>query len=214
MGTGHGPPVQSAAEPLFASIALTPIATVITDPGRRDNPIVAVNAPFLELTGYSRDEVIGRNCRFLAGPGTESAPQRLLREAIARNQPILTELTNYRKDGSSFLNALMIAPVLDEDGRVRHFIGSQMEVFQPETLSAARRRRAEELVRALTPRQRQVLEHMIGGYRNKQIAAFLGIDEKTVKMHRARLLVRLGAASSADAIRLGVEAGVLLSDRG
>jgi DNA-binding CsgD family transcriptional regulator len=67
-------------------------------------------------------------------------------------------------------------------------------------------------VRALTPRQHQVLAHMIQGYRNKQIAARLGIDEKTVKMHRAGLLAKLGVATSADAIRIGVEAGLSLND--
>ena len=59
-----------------------------------------------------------------------------------------------------------------------------------------------------------MLDHLIQGYRNKQIAGFLGIDEKTVKMHRARLLSRLGAPTSADAIRIGVEAGLPLSGPG
>ena len=71
-----------------------------------------------------------------------------------------------------------------------------------------RRERAAEAVGALTVRQHQVLDHMIRGYLNKQIAAFLGIDEKTVKMHRAALLRRLGVRSSAEAIRIGVEAGL------
>ncbi|MET1109925.1 MAG: LuxR C-terminal-related transcriptional regulator, partial [Allosphingosinicella sp.] len=81
-------------------------------------------------------------------------------------------------------------------------------------LLASRRQRAEQLVRGLTRRQLQVLEHMIAGYRNKQIAGFLAIDEKTVKMHRASLLTRLGIGSSAEAIRIGVEAGLRLNDPG
>jgi hypothetical protein len=196
------------AEELFASIAATPIATVITDPRRRDNPIVAVNRAFEALTGYAEAEVKGRNCRLLAGPETEPEAQAVLRRAIVEGRPALTEMTNYRKDGSAFRNAVMIAPVLGEDGKVAWFIGSQMDVGGQVPLAATQRARAAEQVAGLTARQRQVLEHMIRGYRNKQIAGFLGIDEKTVKMHRAGLLIRLGAASSADAIRIGVEAGL------
>lgn len=199
-------------EGLLASIDHSPIASVITDARLPDNPIVAVNRGFCELTGYEREEIVGRNCRFLAGPGTEPDARASLRRAVAEGRPILVELTNYRKDGSSFLNAVMIAPVIGEGGEVAYFLGSQMDVGARSGLSVPRRQRAEEMVRALTPRQRQVLQHMIAGYRNKQIAGFLAIDEKTVKMHRASLLTRLGIGSSAEAIRIGVEAGLQLSD--
>ena len=195
-------------ERLFASIDHSPIASVITDARLPDNPIVAVNRAFCELTGYGRDEIVGRNCRFLAGAGTEPSARAILRRAVAEGRPALVELTNYRKDGSAFLNAVMVAPMIGEAGELAYFLGSQMDVGPGSGLSAPRRQRAEELVRALTPRQLQVLEHMIAGYRNKQIAGFLAIDEKTVKMHRASLLTRLGVGSSAEAIRIGVEAGV------
>jgi PAS domain S-box-containing protein len=195
-------------EELVASIAATPIATVITDPRLPDNPIVAANRAFETLTGYEEAEIKGRNCRFLGGPDTEPQFQAVLRRAVAEGRPALVELANYKKDGTSFRNAVMIAPVLDEDGKVALFIGSQMDVGGQARLAAPQRARAEEQVTGLTTRQRQVLDHMIRGYRNKQIAGFLGIDEKTVKMHRAGLLMRLGAASSADAIRIGVEAGL------
>ena len=198
------------AEGLLASIDHSPIASVITAARLPDNPIVAVNSTFSTLTGYGRDEIVGRNCRFLAGPGTEPDARAALRRAVAEGRPALVELTNYRKDGSAFLNAVMIAPVMGEDGEVAYFLGSQMDAGAGPALSGPRRQQAEQLVRKLTPRQFQVLEHMIAGYRNKQIAGFLAIDEKTVKMHRAALLTRLGAGSSAEAIRVGVEAGVRL----
>lgn len=201
-------------EGLLASIEHSPIASVITDARLPDNPIVAVNRGFCELTGYGREEIVGRNCRFLAGPDTEGDGRAALRRAVAEGRPALVELTNYRKDGSKFLNAVMIAPVVGEDGTVAYFLGSQMDVGAGSGFSGPRRHQAEALVRTLTPRQRQVLEHMIAGYRNKQIAGFLDIDEKTVKMHRAGLLSRLGVGSSAEAIRIGVEAGVELSGRG
>ena len=192
---------------LFASIAHTPVATVITDPRLPDNPLVAVNAAFLALTLYPEEELLGRNCRLLGGRGTEAEPRRVLRDAVAAARPALVELLNYRKDGSAFRNTVMIAPVFGADGALSYFIGSQMALPDREDASATlRRQRARELVDGLTHRQRQVLQEMMLGYRNKQIAPRLGINEKTVKMHRAGLLVRLGVPTSADAIRIAVEA--------
>ncbi len=201
-------------EQLFESIDQTPIATVVTDPRLPDNPIVAVNAAFCALTGYAKEEILGRNCRFLAGRDTEAEAQAVLRAAVAEARPVLAELLNYKKDGTPFRNAVMLAPVRDSEGSVAFFLGSQMDVSGDARVPTPRRAQAEARTRPLTPRQRQVLERMIGGYRNKQIAALLGIDEKTVKMHRAGLLAKLGAATSAEAIRIGVEAGLGLSGRG
>jgi PAS domain S-box-containing protein len=194
---------------LVASIRMSPIATLVTDPGREDNPIVAANAAFERLTGYSSAELLGRNCRLLAGPDTEPEGQAVLREAIAAARPAMVELLNYRRDGTPFRNAVMIAPVFDEEDRLAFFIGSQMDVSgamprgEDQRTAAARARLA-----TLTGRQRDVLQQMALGLRNKQIAARLGINEKTVKMHRAALIVRLGAATSADAVRVAVEAGL------
>lgn len=198
---------------LLTWIHHTPIATVVTDPRQADNPIVGVNEAFSRLTGYSADEVVGRNCRFLAGPDTEAAARGELARAIDAGRSALVELTNYRKDGSAFRNAVMIAPVRDQAGTLAYFIGSQMDIGMGTGLASGRAREAKALVSSLTARQREVLEFLIRGLRNKQIAGLLGIDEKTVKMHRARLLDRLNAATSADAIRIGVEAGLQLNDR-
>ena len=196
-------------EKLFASIDYSPVATVITNPRLRDNPIVAVNDAFLNLTGYSREEAIGRNCRFLAGPETEQRGSAVLRDSVEAAQPVLTELLNYRRDGSSFRNAVMVAPIFGAAGELLYFLGSQMDVTGDQPAPAVdRRRRAAEQVNGLTPRQREVLQQMTLGYRNKQIAIRLGISEKTVKMHRASLLTKLEAATSADAVRIAVEAAL------
>ena len=125
---------------LLASIHRTPIATVITDNLATDNPIIEVNDAFVELTGYARDEIVGHNCRFLAGLGTEPEAQSVLRSAISHGQPAIVELTNYRKDGSPFRNAVMLAPVRDPDGAPVLFIGSQMDVGEARSCSGLRGR--------------------------------------------------------------------------
>ncbi len=191
---------------LFASIDQSPMATVITNPRLHDNPIMALNEAFCQLTGYHKDEVLGRNCRLLAGRGSEPGAKAVLREAVKQGRAALAELTNYKKDGTAFRNAVMIAPILSSDGALAYFLGSQMELTKQSAPVATPQ--SADRVKRLTPRQFQVLQHMVHGLRNKQIAALLGIDEKTVKMHRAGLLAKLRAATSADAIRIGVEAGL------
>jgi PAS domain S-box-containing protein len=192
--------------PLFASIQLSPIATVITNPRLPDNPIVSANAMFAKLTRYPLQEILGRNCRFLAGPESEPSSQAVLRDAVRHARPVLVEILNYRRDGEPFRNAVMIAPLFDKGGRIAYFLGSQMDVTATAAMPSVRRQRSRDVVRGLTPRQREVLEKIMNGYRSKQIAAALGISEKTVKMHRAGLLAKLGVPTSADAVRIAVEA--------
>lgn len=201
--------LESTERELFASIALSPIATVITNPRLPDNPVVAANAAFCTLTGYTPSEILGRNCRFLAGKTTEPWLTERIRQAIRARAPTLTELINYRKDGTPFRNAVLIAPILDASGSVAWFLGSQVEVGSAEAAPLAiRQQRAQGLIARLSPRQRQVLAEMARGFRNKQIAWRLSISEKTVKMHRSLMLQKLGISSSGDAIRLAVEAGL------
>jgi PAS domain S-box-containing protein len=194
---------------LVASILLSPIASIITDNRKADNPILEVNQAFLDLTGYEREEVLGRNCRFLAGAGTESDVRASIRSAIEEGRPLVAELLNYRKSGEPFRNALMIAPVRDRDGNISLFIGSQMEVHGADGSGALRHSRYRQIAGGLPRRLRQVLRLMCAGHQNRQIAMQLGISEKTVKMHRARLRKSLGVRTSAEAIRIGLEAGLL-----
>lgn len=106
--------------------AILPMA--ISDPTLPDNPIVYVNPAFELLTGYTRDEVLGRNCRFLQGPMTGKAEVARLREAIRAREKISVDLLNHRKDGSPFWNRLLITPVCDNDGTLRYFFASQHDV--------------------------------------------------------------------------------------
>lgn len=191
---------------LIRSIRLSPIASIVTDPKARDNPIIAANRPFEQLTGYTEDELLGRNCRLLAGPETSPAHSAVLRQAVATATPAFIELVNYRKDGSRFLNAVMVAPLFGEDGRLAYFIGSQMEVGDGRAGSA--RTSAAERIGRLTARQRAVLRLAAQGKRNRQIGEALGLAEKTIKMHRVALMKRLGVSTMAEAMRLAIEAGL------
>lgn len=190
-------------------VAASPLAAVVTNPRKPDNPIEAVNLAFCKLTGYSQDEIIGRNCRFLAGPETEPWVTAELREAIVGRRSALTEILNYRRDGTAFINGVMITPLFGPDGELAWFLGSQVDLGPKASGSlVTRRQRAEHLVADLSPRQREVLEMLAKGLLNKQIAYSLELSEKTVKMHRALLFRRLGVATTAEAIRLAVEAGL------
>ncbi|MDX8358771.1 PAS domain-containing protein [Sphingopyxis terrae] len=192
---------------LKAMIATSPIAAVISDPRRPDNPIVECNDAFVALTGYSADEIIGQNCRFLTGPGTETELSEQLRSAIRERRPVLVEILNYKKDGTPFRNAVLVAPIFGSDGSLEYFLGSQMEVGDAVLQRGDRQAEARARIDALSPRQREVLLLMAEGNLNKQIGYSLGLSERTVKMHRAALLKALGVATTADAIRVAVEAG-------
>lgn len=186
----------------------SPIASVISDPRLPDNPIVACNTAFCELTGYAHEEVVGRNCRFLSGPGTEPWLSEEIRRGVREHRPVLVEILNYKRNGQPFRNAVLVAPIYDEDDTLLYFLGSQIEIDADASTSTSMRRiRAAEMVKALSPRQGQVLKYVANGLLNKQIAGELGLAEKTVKMHRAILMDRLGLHTTADLIRLAVEAG-------
>jgi PAS domain S-box-containing protein len=105
-----------------------PVGITITDPKQEDNPIIYTNDKFVELTGYPRDEVIGRNCRFLQGDETREEARAEMREAISNAEAVTVELRNYRKDGEMFWNRVNIVPVSEKNGETEHFVGFQQDV--------------------------------------------------------------------------------------
>ena len=194
---------------LIETVGASPLAMVVSNPHLPDNPIEVANAAFCNLTGYSEAEIIGRNCRFLAGESTEPWVTGEIREALRDRRPLLVDILNYKKDGTPFRNGVMITPLFDPEGGLAWFLGSQVDLGEPSAdRLSGRRGRAAALVADLPPRQKEVLESMARGLLNKQIAWELKISEKTVKMHRALLLERLGVATSAEALRIAVEAGL------
>lgn len=112
----------------FAAIEMTRMPMLLTDPNLPDNPIVFANNAFFDLTLYEESEVVGQNCRFLQGPQTDREVVGQIREAVDRGEAISVELINYRKDGSSFWNAVFIGPVFDANGKLIYFFASQLDV--------------------------------------------------------------------------------------
>jgi hypothetical protein len=100
----------------------------LTDPSRPDNPIVFASEEFNRTTQYGMSYILGRNCRFLQGPWTNPLSVRRLQECIAAGRQHQEVFLNYRRDGSPFMNLLMIAPLSDSRGTIRYFIGAQVDV--------------------------------------------------------------------------------------
>lgn len=120
--------LAGGSDPFAAAVRATRMPMLITDPRQDDNPIVFVNDAFAKLTGYARAETLGRNCRFLQGPGTSTADVGRIRDAVDRRVPIEIELLNYRRNGTTFWNKLLISPVFDSDGELTFFFASQFDV--------------------------------------------------------------------------------------
>jgi PAS domain S-box-containing protein len=196
-------------EDLVNSIRVSPIAAVISNPRLPMNPIVAVNDAFCALTGYPVDEIVGRNCKFLAGPATEPWLTERITAGIRARRPVLVEILNYKRDRTPFRNAVLVAPVFDGDGELEYFLGSQVELHDDAIgPSSSRHAHAVAMVKTLSPRQRQILQLIAEGNQTKQIAWQLSLSEKTVKMHRTLLFRKLSTSNIAETIRIAVEAGM------
>jgi PAS domain S-box-containing protein len=96
---------------------------VLSDPSLQDNPIVYASAGFLKMTGYKRQQVIGRNCRFLQGEGTDPAALEIIRKGLKDDVDVSICLLNYKADGTSFWNQLFFAPLRNSDGKIVNYIG-------------------------------------------------------------------------------------------
>ncbi len=129
---------QGGTDIFFAAVQMSRMPMCLTDPHLHDNPIIFCNQAFEQLTGYGQDEILGRNCRFLQGAGTDPAAVLEIRRMLEAQADVHLELMNYRKDGTSFWNALFISPVVDTTGKLVYHFASQLDV--------TRRREAEAVL--------------------------------------------------------------------
>lgn len=168
----------------FAAVETTRMPMIVTDPRQPDNPVIFANPAFIEMTGYTEREVIGRNCRFLQGPETDRRTIDEIRAAIIDQRNVAVEVLNYRKNGAAFWNALFISPVYNKEGDLVYFFGSQLDV--------SRRRDAEEAL--LQAQRMEALGQLTGGIAhdfNNLMQVILGymdiVDRETAGYHSAKL---------------------------
>jgi PAS domain S-box-containing protein len=187
----------------FAAVETTRMPMIVTDPRQADNPIVFVNRAFLEMTGYSSEELLGNNCRFLQGPDTDRDTVDSVREAIAARSEVAVEILNYRKDGSSFWNALFISPVYNEHSELVYYFGSQLDV--------SRRRDTEDALRQA--QKMEALGQLTGGIAHdfnnllQVMSGYLeliehGLERESLDPARLRKSVERARDASGQAARL------------
>ncbi|PZX18262.1 PAS domain S-box-containing protein [Palleronia aestuarii] len=143
------------------AMAQTRMAIVLADPAQEDMPIVFVNRAFTELTGYSEDEVVGKNCRFLQGEKSDPAVVARIRQALESEDVVVVELLNYRRDGTPFWNALHLGPIYSTEGKLLYYFGSQWDVSDVRA-ARAEEQHAKMMARELSHRMKNMFA-VIGG---------------------------------------------------
>jgi PAS domain S-box-containing protein len=166
------------------ALAATDRAFSISDPRQPDNPLVWVNPAFTSIMGYEPSEVLGRNCRFLQGPDTDTDAVLSLGLAIAERRTATTVLLNYRKDGTPFWNDLSVTPVYDDSGELMAFVAVQVDVTDriqaDRDLRAAHR--AERAARADSENGRE--QQLLLAEATALLTATLDVDEAIGRLVR------------------------------
>lgn len=137
----HALPPGSETALLYAAVQACPVNITISDMSQPDHPLIYVNPAFTRTTGYTSEDVIGRNCRFLQGPDTDNAKIQALRDAISVRRSIEIELVNYHRDGTQFLNRVQLAPIINAGAGIDAYIGIQHDVTGARAAEATRRER-------------------------------------------------------------------------
>jgi len=143
------------------AMAQTRMAICLCDPHLPDTPIVFANRAFRHLSGYSEEEIVGRNCRFMQGPATDPEAVARIRDAIENEDVTVVELLNYRKNGTTFWNALHLGPIYNENNELVYLFGSQWDVSDVRA-ARAEERHAREMARELSHRMKNMFAVISG----------------------------------------------------
>ena len=164
------------------ALAATDLAFTVSDPHQPGHPLVWVNPAFTRMTGYSQEESVGRNCRFLQGPDTDADSIGRLRAAISMSRPVTLTLLNYRRDGTTFWNEVAINPVFDAGGELLAFVGVQNDVSERVRLETERQQAyaAEQEARRDAETARRRLGVLAAA--SVQLAATLDLDETLARL--------------------------------
>lgn len=178
----------------------------VTDPHEPGNPIVFVNPAFTALTGYTSDEVVGRNCNVLQGPGTTDESIEAMREQMRGRRLTAIDVVNYRKDGSEFVNSVLIAPITGDAGETLFFFGSQHDVTAERAAEAERRELTDREIAHRVRNLVTVMTSLIGhtsrefGDREAFVEGIIGRMQALAAAHLANLGAKREA--SVDAVTL------------
>lgn len=187
--SGGGLPYSSyAPQDLFPyALEAAPVGIILVR-ADGDMPIIHINRHFTTMTGYSPEEVLGHNCRFLQGQDREQPAIGELRRAIAENRAYQGKIRNYRKDGTRFWNWLAVAPIFDRLGRCTHFVGFQQDITEAETQQERERLLSEVIQQSpspiiMTDSNAQIMYvnrafEQVSGYSAKEI---LGCNPRTLR---------------------------------
>jgi PAS domain S-box-containing protein len=115
---------------LKRALDAAPVGVALLDARSSEYSVTHANRAFFEVTGYPAEEIQGRNLRLLTGPDTDVTAMTDLRDALASGRPTRVLLRNYRKNGQPFWNSVATAPVVDEAGRLTHFVSAQHDVTE------------------------------------------------------------------------------------
>jgi two-component system phosphate regulon sensor histidine kinase PhoR len=132
---------------------------IITDNTQPDNPIIYCNTAFETMTGYSYDEIIGHNCRFLQAQDRAQPERKYLKECIAKGAECKVEIRNYNKKGQLFWNELYISPVKNAEGMVTHFIGVQNDITDRKKSEHELREEKSSVEKKIQERTKELVEN-------------------------------------------------------
>jgi PAS domain S-box-containing protein len=131
---------------------------IITDNRQPDNPIIYCNAAFIKISGYTRTEIIGHNCRFLQREDRSQHERAVIREAVRNGEACVVEIRNYKKNGELFYNELTISPIHDKEGHVTHFVGVQNDVSASKKVEQDLRQQQGIMEKQIADRTRSLKE--------------------------------------------------------
>ena len=196
---------------LSSVINMAGSSITISDPNKKDTPLVYVNQGFQDLTGYSAEEILGRNCRFLQRSDRDQAGIEKLRDAIKNGKGCTIVLRNYRKDGTLFYNELYTSSIFDEQGKLAYFMGVQNDVTERINREMQLERMIEKTIEDASWLTQSVVDNLVKIRTNQQLvnlrlknASVSVIDELTNREHQVLGMMVEGLDNSAIAQELDI----------
>ena len=171
--------LQEEIELHTRAMSSTSCGITISDARHPERPLIYVNDAFVEVTGYSREEALGRSCRFLQKDDRDQPAVHRIRRAIREGVHCKALLRNYKKDGTFFWNELIMSPIKGKDGELTHFVGVQTDVTERESAKRDLLIKQEELESA--NRQIAALNERLKS-ENMRLSAELDITRQMQKM--------------------------------